>query len=87
MPSFPSKAITVPLMLVLILGVLGGAGGAKRVGAQETTPGERTAPTVAVPTPPKPNAEAWVLADADTGRTVSHDDAMARVRSRIRRAS
>ncbi|HXT17879.1 MAG TPA: hypothetical protein VN706_19740 [Gemmatimonadaceae bacterium] len=27
------------------------------------------------------------LADADTGRTVSHEDAMARVRSRIRRAS
>ena len=27
------------------------------------------------------------LADADVGRTVSHDDAMARIRSRIRRAS
>jgi predicted transcriptional regulator len=27
------------------------------------------------------------LADADAGRTVSHEDAMARVRSRIRRAS
>ena len=27
------------------------------------------------------------LAEADAGRTVSHDDAMARIRSRIRRAS
>lgn len=27
------------------------------------------------------------LADAETGRTVSHEDAIARVRSRIRRAS
>jgi hypothetical protein len=27
------------------------------------------------------------LADADTGRTLSHDDAMARIRSHIRRAS
>jgi predicted transcriptional regulator len=27
------------------------------------------------------------LADADAGRTVSHDDAVARIRSRIRRAS
>jgi predicted transcriptional regulator len=27
------------------------------------------------------------LADADAGRTVSHDDALARVRARIRRAS
>lgn len=27
------------------------------------------------------------LADADAGRTVSHEDAMARIRSRIRRAS
>jgi predicted transcriptional regulator len=32
-------------------------------------------------------AVATGLADADAGRTVSHDDAMARVRSRIRRAS
>ena len=27
------------------------------------------------------------IADADAGRTVSHDDALSRVRSRIRRAS
>lgn len=27
------------------------------------------------------------IADAEAGRTVSHDDALARVRSRIRRAS
>jgi predicted transcriptional regulator len=27
------------------------------------------------------------IADSDTGRTVSHEEAMARVRSRIRRAS
>jgi predicted transcriptional regulator len=27
------------------------------------------------------------LADADAGRTVGHDEAMARIRSRIRRAS
>ena len=75
MPSFPSKAITVPLMLVLVLGVLGGgAGGAKQVGAQETTPNERTAPRVAVPTPPKPNTEAWVLADADSGLYLSGEN-------------
>ena len=64
--SFPNKATTVLIALGIVLGLGGVAGDGNQAGAQETTSSERTTPAV-VPNAPKPNAEAWVLTDADSG--------------------
>jgi serine-type D-Ala-D-Ala carboxypeptidase (penicillin-binding protein 5/6) len=65
--SFPNKAATALIALGIVLGLGGLASDeGNQAGAQETTSSERTTPA-AVPSAPKPNAEAWVLTDADSG--------------------
>jgi D-alanyl-D-alanine carboxypeptidase (penicillin-binding protein 5/6) len=55
----------VLIVLALVLGPA--VAGGDQAGAQETTSGQRAASQAAVPTPPKPSAEAWALTDADSG--------------------
>ena len=59
------KAGPILVVLVFILGAT--VTSENRAGAQETASGQRTAPQVAAPDPPTPNAEAWTLTDADSG--------------------
>lgn len=54
------------VMLILVL-VSADATSEKQAGAQEKTSSQRTASQSAGLTPPKPNAEAWVLTDTDSG--------------------